>query len=105
MVIGTIIGYDFRGQDLDEVEQENARLTETLESVGQLNEEEWQAHREATATALLLADAYFVGGIEKATEILEAVERSSNSASAKRDAINELLLRFGFSPDSEVTEN
>lgn len=105
MVIGTTIGYEFRGQEIEEVRYESSKLSEALESVGQLNEEEYEAHREATATALLLTDAYLAGGLDKAGEIMNAVEESAVLASEKRDAINEILLKFGFAPEATTIEN
>lgn len=80
----------------DDVKLQNYH--QSLATISKLHQEEWSAHTEAMAHALLLLDAYEAGGMDKAQEIYNGAIDASNKATAKKDAIKSELMKYGIAP-------
>lgn len=101
LMIGTFIGLNSAEPDLTVSESRADELSKALGEIARLSGQQWHTQTEATATALLMTDAFVSGGIEKATEMFEETMAKASEAEELQAAITAILSKHGFPIEAE----
>jgi len=101
LMIGTFIGLNSTEPDLTASESRADELSKALGEIASLSGQQWHTQTEATATALLMTDAFVSGGIEKATEMFDETMAKASEAEEIQAAITSILSKHGFPIEAE----
>lgn len=96
LMVGTYIGLSSNEPDLTASEARTEELSKALGEIATLSQQQWQTQTEATATALLMTDAFVSGGMEKATELFDETMAKASEAEELQAAITAILSKHGF---------
>lgn len=101
LMVGTFIGLSSNEPDLTASEARADELSKALGEIATLSGQQWLTQAEATATALLMTDAFVSGGIEKTTEMFDETMAKASEAEELQAAITAILSKHGFPVESD----